>query len=79
MWGIWILLVGGAVGVVFLGMALAFGAAPLFALLVFVLFAAGAGAAFMFKRGAEYTHQRDEELAREDSRAGTEREIGSAV
>lgn len=73
------LLLGGFGAVVFLAMALAFGAAPFFALMIFFGLAVAAGVVFALKRGVEHTRRRDEELAGEDSRPGTDRELGSAV
>jgi hypothetical protein len=67
MWGIWMLVILGFAGVALLVMALAVGAAPLFAFLIFFLVAAAIGAAFAFKRGTEYVKERDEELARDEA------------
>jgi UPF0716 family protein affecting phage T7 exclusion len=62
MWGIWTLVIVAFVGVVFLGIALAVGAAPLLAILIFVLAAAAIGVGFVFKRGTEYVKARDAKL-----------------
>jgi hypothetical protein len=67
MWGIWMLVIFGFAGVALLVMALAVGAAPLFALLIFLLVAAAIGAGFAFKRGTEHVKERDEELARDEA------------
>jgi hypothetical protein len=65
MWGIWMLMIVAFAGVALLVMALAVGAAPLFAILIFLLAAAAIGTGFAFKRGTEYVKERDEELERE--------------
>jgi UPF0716 family protein affecting phage T7 exclusion len=62
MWGIWTLVIVAFVGVVFLGIALAVGAAPLLAILIFVLAAAAIGVGFVLKRGTEYVKARDAKL-----------------
>jgi UPF0716 family protein affecting phage T7 exclusion len=62
MWGIWMLVIVAFAGVALLGMALAVGAAPLLAILIFLLAAAVIGAGFVFKRGTEYVKERDAEL-----------------
>jgi hypothetical protein len=62
MWGIWTLVIMGFAGVALLTMALAVGAAPLFAILIFLLIAAMIGAGFVFKRGSEHVKERDVEL-----------------
>jgi hypothetical protein len=67
MWGIWILVIMGLAGVVLLAMALAIGAAPLFAILIFLLIAAVIGVGFVFKRGTEYVKERDAELKRDEA------------
>jgi hypothetical protein len=67
MWGIWMLLIVGFAGVALLVMALAVGAAPLFAMLIFLLAAAAIGAGFALKRGSEYVKGRDAELKGDES------------
>jgi hypothetical protein len=62
MWGIWILVIGAFAGIALLGMALAIGAAPLLAILVFLLVGAVIGAGFVFKRGTAYVKERDAEF-----------------
>ena len=53
MWGIWAVLIGGAVGAVFLLLALAIGASPVFAILIFIAVGAGLAALLVARRGAE--------------------------
>jgi hypothetical protein len=65
MWGIWTLVIMGLGGVVLLGMALAVGAAPLLAILIFLIAAGVIGLGFVFKRGTEHVEERDAELAGE--------------
>jgi hypothetical protein len=60
MWGIWSVLIVGAVGAVFLLFALAVGASPVFAIVIFAIVAAGLGALLVARRGAEQAQGADE-------------------
>jgi membrane protein implicated in regulation of membrane protease activity len=76
MWGIWMLVILAFAGVALLGMALAVGAAPLLAILIFLVAAAVVGAGFVFKRGTEHVKDRDADLRGErvaSSQAGRPR------
>jgi hypothetical protein len=53
MWGISSILVAGAVGAVFLALALVVGASPVFALLIFAIVAVALAALLIVRRGAE--------------------------
>jgi hypothetical protein len=65
MWGIWTLVIVAFGGLALLVMALAVGAAPLLAILIFLVVAGAIGLGFVFKRGTEYVKDRDAELTRE--------------
>ena len=73
MWGVWMLVILAFVGLVLLAMALAVGAAPLLAFLIFLLAAAVVGLGFVFKRGNEHVKDRDAGLAAEE---GTSPQVG---
>jgi hypothetical protein len=62
MWGISMLVIVALAGVVLLGIALAVGAAPLLAMLIFVLAAVAIGVGFAFKRGTQHVKGRDAEV-----------------
>jgi hypothetical protein len=69
MWAIWMFVILGLAGVVLLSIALAVGAAPLFAILIFLLVAAALGVVFVFRRGSAHGTERDAELAGEERSA----------
>jgi hypothetical protein len=51
MWGIWSVVIGGAVGGIFLALGLVVGASPIFALVIFAIVAVALGG-FLIARGA---------------------------